>query len=130
QIYVKNFLLFMAQDLKTVFENEFFVVVDKPGSVLSVPSQWGKEDPRPVLSMILTEKYGQIWPVHRLDFEVTGLVLFAKDAQSHRIANNWFESRDISKAYEAWSEGSKPEGAQPGQLYEWSSLLHRGKKRT
>lgn len=116
--------------LKVVFENESFVVVDKPGGTLSVPSQWGKEDPRPVLSYLLQDQLNlRLWPVHRLDFEVSGLVIFAKNENSHRQANEWFESREIHKIYEAWGVGSAP-GIKKGEFEEWSSMLHRGKKRS
>lgn len=113
--------------MKVIFENENFIVVDKPGGWLSVPSQWAEEDPRTVLSHEVSKSLGQqIWPVHRLDLEVTGIVLFAKNAHAHRHANNWFESRSIDKTYEALTEGPKPEK----NFYEWSSLLQAGKKRT
>jgi tRNA pseudouridine32 synthase / 23S rRNA pseudouridine746 synthase len=113
--------------MNILFENEQFIVVDKPGGWLSVPSQWADEDPRTCLSIELSKKLNQqIWPVHRLDLEVTGIVLFAKNANAHRFANGWFENRSIDKTYEALTEGPKPET----NFYEWSSLLQAGKKRT
>jgi len=113
--------------LKIVFENESFVIVDKPGGTLSVPSQWGQEDPRPVLSILLQDQLNQrLWPVHRLDFEVSGLVILAKSERPHRMANEWFESREIHKVYEAWGVGSAPATG----FFEWHSMLHRGKKRS
>lgn len=116
--------------VKIVFENTHFVIVDKPGGYLSVPSQWGEEDPRPCLSIILTKQLGvRLWPVHRLDLEVSGILLLAKNAEAHRAANDWFEEREIDKVYEAWSEGEKPNGLEAGQFFEWSSQLQSGKKR-
>ncbi len=116
--------------IKIVFENEKFSIVDKPGGTLSVPSQWGKEDPRPVLSYLLQEQLNlRLWPVHRLDFEVSGLVIFAKDENSHRMANQWFEAREIHKVYEAWGVGDPP-SLKSGEATEWNSMLHRGKKRS
>jgi tRNA pseudouridine32 synthase / 23S rRNA pseudouridine746 synthase len=113
--------------MNILFQNDQFVIVDKPGGWLSVPSQWAEEDPRPVLSLELSKKLNQqIWPVHRLDLEVTGIILFAKNAPAHRSANGWFENRSIDKTYEAWTEGPKPEK----NFFEWSSLLQAGKKRT
>jgi tRNA pseudouridine32 synthase / 23S rRNA pseudouridine746 synthase len=113
--------------LTILFENEHFILVDKPGGWLSVPSQWGEEDPRPVLNIELSKQFGQqIWPVHRLDLDVTGVVLFAKNARAHQIANTWFEKRSIDKTYEAWTEGSPPKT----NFFEWNSMLQRGKKRS
>lgn len=115
--------------LKIAFENEAFVIVDKPGGTLSVPSQWGLEDPRPVLSIMLQEQLGmRLWPVHRLDFDVSGLLIFAKSEGPHRAANKWFESREIHKVYEAWGVGNPPE--HKNEIVEWNSNIHRGKKRS
>ena len=114
--------------VKIVFENDRFLAVDKPAGYLSIPSRAGKADLRPCLHQLLESQAGKkILPVHRLDVEVSGLVLFAKDAQAHRDANGWFESRSIKKSYEAWSEGAAPPTDEP-QL--WESLLVRGKRRT
>ncbi|RYZ81171.1 MAG: RNA pseudouridine synthase, partial [Proteobacteria bacterium] len=84
----------------------------------------------------------QIYPVHRLDFEVSGLVLFAKNAKSHSAANGWFENRQVSKTYLAITELQNyahippnipnpriPVATVPGNDHEWKSLLLRGKRR-
>jgi len=113
--------------VQIIFENEQFIIVDKPGGWLSVPSQFGEEDPRPCLSIEVTKKLGnRIWPVHRLDLEVTGLIMIAKNARSHQLANTWFENRSIDKTYEAWTGGTAP----AENFFEWSSMLQRGKKRS
>ena len=116
--------------LKIAFENEAFVIADKPCGTLSVPSQWGHEDPRPVVSIMLQDQLGQrLWPVHRLDFDVSGLLMFAKSEGPHRAANTWFEAREIHKTYEAWGVGDPPP-SKTGEVVEWNSYLQRGKKRS
>ena len=61
------------------------VVVDKPAGWLSVPSHAGTADPRPVVGTRLqTQLGGRLWPVHRLDEDVSGLLLFARSAAAHR----------------------------------------------
>lgn len=126
-----------------VFESRDFVVVDKPTGVLTVPSRMGKQDPRPVLGMILQEQIGQIlYPIHRLDLEVSGLVLFAKNAKAHGIANVWFEKRLIEKYYEAvtlkqdfshWpshipTDKTELDLSKQKEFF-WTCCLIRGKKR-
>ena len=113
-----------------LFENEHFVAVDKPAAVLTVPGRQGQDDPRPCLANILRARLAvDLWPVHRLDFEVSGLVLFAKSAKAHRDSNTWFEERLIHKKYEAWSSGYVADETQSRQVLEWKSTLLRGKKR-
>ena len=81
--------------------------------------------------------------MHRLDFEVGGIVMFARNAKAHRAASGWFEGHALQKTYEAItlphddsSEHDK-EAANarrfPTPLDQpliWEALIVRGKKRT
>ena len=111
-----------------LYSSERFVVPDKPAGWLSVPSRMGAADTRPCVGKILEETLKiRLWPVHRLDLEVTGILLFAKDAEAHRLANHWFENRLVSKTYEALSSGAPAQASE--QTFTWCSNLLRGKKR-
>jgi len=112
--------------LKIVFENENFLAVDKPAGWLSVPGRTGASDPRPCLSDEVKRLRPGALQVHRLDSEVTGLMLFARNADAHRTASLWFEGHQIQKYYSAWTEGARPPEAGP---LVWESRLERGKKR-
>lgn len=129
--------------IQIVFENSHFVVCDKPSGVLSTPSRYEEADERECLGTSLQEKLQvQIYPVHRLDFEVSGLVMYAKTPQAHREANSWFENKQIQKTYSALTSNqgfthipeSVPNPRIPlvlkaGERFEWKSLLLRGKRR-
>lgn len=111
----------------TIFENEHLIAVDKAPNVLTTPAR-EKADPRPCLGLQLQTQLGvQIYPVHRLDFEVSGLVLFAKTREAHRAAQGWFERTEVGKLYEAIST---PQPAAGGDWQEWRANLVRGKKRS
>lgn len=112
-----------------VFENFNFLAVDKPAGWLSVPSRMGAADERPCAGRWLEEKFGRLWPVHRLDEDVSGLLLFARTAEAHRVASMAFEGHEVRKTYEAFSEGRADAAWKPGQSFEWKSRLMRGKKR-
>ena len=102
------------------------VVVYKPAGMLSVPAR-DKNDPRQVLGTILEDDLQQqIFPVHRLDYEVSGIMLYALNATSHKILSLAFEHQEISKHYFALAENHEQEVG----LQEWKSLLLKGKKRT
>lgn len=127
-----------------IFENEHFVFCDKPCGVLTTPSRFEAEDSRRCLGTELqAELKQQIFPVHRLDFEVSGVVMFAKHAEAHRQANAWFEKRQVQKTYRAWT--SAPDFShipvtvknervilqlKEMQIFEWRSQIFRGKKRS
>lgn len=115
-----------------VFENENFIAVDKAAGQLTVPGRTltdGEKDSRSCLKEILRAEIGDVYPVHRLDAEVSGLVLFAKNAQAHRTANLWFENRQVRKRYEAFTEGEPPRDWRLGASFRWMSRILRGKKR-
>jgi len=112
--------------MKIIFQNEHFVAVDKPAGVLSVPARQA-DDPRPILGRELEKQLGQtIFPIHRLDAEVSGLVLYALQPKAHTQANGQFENRLVQKTYQAFSKGGKFTAGEEGQ---WKALILRGKKR-
>lgn len=117
--------------------------MDKPAGVLSRPAREGDKDPRLVLGLELQKSLDiQIFPVHRLDFEVSGLVMYALNAKAHSVANSWFEKKMISKTYRAWTLASSFDHIPPqiensrqhlelviGKTYQWHNKIHKGKKR-
>ena len=113
--------------MKTYFENEFFLVVEKPSGWLTVPSRF-PSDPRPCLFSQLKEK-GFVLPVHRLDESVSGLVLFAKTKEAQREANRWFEGRCVKKTYEAITTFTTSEIPNKGSEFFWESKISKGKRR-
>lgn len=119
----------MKMSMGVVFENTYFLAVDKPAGWLSVPSREGGSDPRPCAGIELQKIHGRLFPVHRLDFEVSGLILFARTPEAQREASGWFESHGVQKIYEAWTEGAPPREWKPGHSETWKLHLQRGKKR-
>ncbi len=115
-----------APQLTILFQNDAVVVADKPAAWLSVPSRMGRDDPRPCVGPALEAQLGgRLWPVHRLDLEVSGLLLFARSPDAHRKACAWFELRTVHKIYQALTEGAPPPVAEAV----WTGLLAKGKKR-
>ena len=79
-----------------IFENEDFIVINKPPGLLSIPDREGKEIS---LKNILLEKYGQIYTVHRLDRHTSGVIVFAKNERAHKDFSQKFEDRQTEKYY-------------------------------
>lgn len=115
--------------LSIVCESDSCLLVDKPAGWLTTPAREGVNDPRPCLGRELQKQVGyQIYPVHRLDFEVSGLTLWAKNPRSHALAQSWFEHGSVKKKYEAFSAWGESEP--PVEFTLWKSNLVRGKRRT
>ena len=79
-----------------VFENDYFVALNKPAGVLSIPDRMQSE---PSLKDRLMEKYGNIFTIHRLDKETSGIIIFAKDEVTHKYFSKQFEERTVEKFY-------------------------------
>lgn len=87
-----------------IFENEDFVVVDKASGMLTIPDRHNENQVS--LYKSLTNKYGKIFIVHRLDRETSGLLLFAKNEATHKHLSQLFEQRNIEKHYQSIVKGS------------------------
>lgn len=79
-----------------VFENDHLVAINKPAGLLSIPDRFGKE---PSLKILLQEQSRKIYTVHRLDKETSGLIVFAKDEETHKDLSQKFEGRAVEKFY-------------------------------
>ena len=81
-----------------IFENDDFILLNKPSGLLSIPDRDGKEIS---LKKLLLEKYapGEILTIHRLDKETSGLIIFAKNAITHKFLSQQFENRQTQKIY-------------------------------
>jgi 23S rRNA pseudouridine1911/1915/1917 synthase len=79
-----------------IFENDEFIALNKPAGLLSVPD---RTQSAPSLKDLLTEKYQQIFTVHRLDRETSGVIVFAKTAESHQFLSVIFQERQVEKTY-------------------------------
>lgn len=115
-----------------LFENDFFLVIDKRPGWLSIPGRQGKSDPTPCEHLYWEkDRKTKLWVVHRLDREVSGVMLFGKSDEAHRAASLWFERHQVTKRYEALAERPADPVANepPAGEQRWESKLLRGKKR-
>jgi 23S rRNA pseudouridine1911/1915/1917 synthase len=85
-----------------IFENNFFVAVNKPSGLLSIPDRLGQE---PSLKDALKARYENIYTVHRLDKDTSGIIVFAKDEDSHKQLSQLFEGREVEKFYQGLVHG-------------------------
>lgn len=79
-----------------IFESDHFIGLNKPSGLLSIPDREGKE---PSLKSLLQERYENIFTVHRLDKDTSGLIVFAKNEVAHRHLSLQFEERQTEKIY-------------------------------
>lgn len=93
---------------ETIFENDDFIVINKPTGLLSIPDRTQSETS---LKDLLMDKYGEIFTVHRLDKETSGVIVFAKNEATHKQLSELFHGREVEKYYLGLVHGKMPNEA-------------------
>lgn len=86
----------MRIDEHIIQETQDWIAINKPSGLLTIPDRVGKDIS---LKKILKEKFGDIFTVHRLDKDTSGLVVFAKNEEAHKHLSKQFEARETRKIY-------------------------------
>lgn len=97
-----------GDNLTIIYQDSDIIVVDKPAGMLSVP---GKNDAPSVLSLLQQKMEDNIFPVHRLDMDTSGLMVFVRNKKAQRNLQRQFETHSIVKRYIALLE-RKPDSEQ------------------
>lgn len=91
-----------GRPLDVVFEDDALIVVNKPAGLLSVPL-----DRNPGVPSVFDQveerqrSHGKRrpLPVHRIDQDTSGLVVFAKHAEAQRVLKDQFKRREPARVY-------------------------------
>lgn len=89
-------------DLKILYEDRDIVVVEKPEGLLSVDTDQGGSHN---VHSILRKRFGNVWPVQRLDRETSGVMVFALSAAAKEHLKKQFSIHSIYREYFAIVEG-------------------------
>ena len=88
-----------------VYEDENIAAVNKSSGIAVSPDRWDLSRER--LDFLVAEflHIEKIFTVHRIDRDTSGLVVFAKNGETHKSLSAAFEDRLISKRYIAVVHG-------------------------
>ncbi len=81
------------RSIKILFEDEFFLAIDKPANFESLNKN---------IHLFLSEKYMLI---HRLDKDTTGVLLVCKTKKFKKKMSKAFKDQKVKKTYIAWVDG-------------------------
>lgn len=84
-------------NLQIIHLDHDIVVIDKPSMLLSVPGR-GADKQDSVVSR-LAGHFGFAREVHRLDWETSGVLVVALNADAHRALSRQFQDREVEKHY-------------------------------
>lgn len=97
--------------LEILFEDPYFIAINKPSGLLSVATDFEKEA---TALAILKERFGSngVHVVHRLDRDTSGVMLFAKTKDAQQKLKKIFENHALYREYRAVVHGrfEKKEG--------------------
>ncbi|MBR9920559.1 MAG: RluA family pseudouridine synthase [Bacteroidetes bacterium] len=97
----------MKNNIQIIHEDDHILAVDKPAGWLSIPDRYDAEKPN--LYTWLKAQYEEIYTVHRLDKDTSGILLFARTREAHKHLQLQFEQREVEKTYHAIVEGKPTE---------------------
>lgn len=90
--------------IPVLYFDDDLVAVDKPSGLPVVPA--AGSSPGDCVRARLEAQVGQdLWVVHRLDRDTSGVLVFARTPDAHRRLCGLFESRTVRKAYAAFTAG-------------------------
>lgn len=99
----KNYISPLEMDLKFLYEDSDIIVVDKPYGYVVHPSfgHFGDSILNGVYHYLSKSNvfFENISPVHRLDKDTSGVIVFSKNSRSHHFYSNAFKNRDVQKSY-------------------------------
>lgn len=97
-------LQFMRKDVKVLFNDDNLVVVEKPAGLLSVETETSF---RKSLHAVLKEEFRPhlVYVVHRLDRDVSGVMLYAKNQKSFASLKKQLAERTLKREYGALVSG-------------------------
>lgn len=82
-----------------LWQDEHIFLINKPAGVLCI--QDGYDPLIPNIRQLYKELWEEVWIVHRLDRETSGILLLARNPTAHREINIQFERRKVQKEYHA-----------------------------
>ncbi|MBO5138349.1 MAG: RluA family pseudouridine synthase [Bacilli bacterium] len=91
---------------KVIYEDNYIIVVDKPAGLLTVSTEKEKEHTLyHIVREYLKNKKENIFIIHRLDKETSGIVIFAKDEKTKNTFQESWDNIAKKRQYQAIVEG-------------------------
>jgi RluA family pseudouridine synthase len=91
--------------IKIYYEDRSCIVIEKPNKVLSLATEFSVE---PTAFSVLQRHApkSNILPVHRLDRDASGIMMFAKGEKNKDLFSSLFERHEVQREYVAIVEGN------------------------
>ncbi len=95
-------MIFTHNDIEVIFEDKDILVINKPVGVLSEDSPKGEKG---IIAYLLNENRKTLYLLHRLDKNVGGVMVFAKNKRSASVLSVAIAKGEFYKSYLAVTDG-------------------------
>jgi tRNA pseudouridine32 synthase/23S rRNA pseudouridine746 synthase len=88
---------YLPHEVPVLYHDDYFAVLDKPSGLLSVKGIGPKK--LDCLAVRVASAIEGARIVHRLDMDTSGVIIMARDADTHRELSRQFQDREVEKIY-------------------------------
>lgn len=82
-----------------IYSDDDIIVLNKKSGLLVAADRYDKTAER--LDVLAEEEFGKVFAVHRIDKDTSGLIVYARNAETQRNLSMQFENRKVKKIYHA-----------------------------
>ncbi len=102
---------YSTPNIQVLFEDEHFIAVNKPAGILVHPmsKKISPEDKKNLLKLVKWQTMNYLFPIHRLDRPVSGVVIFAKSSSSAAKLKEVWHDENFIKSYLLLCKGITPQ---------------------
>jgi tRNA pseudouridine32 synthase/23S rRNA pseudouridine746 synthase len=91
--------------VEILYEDADILAVNKPEGLAAIPEHQTQAASDSLFGLLCTERAERLYIVHRIDKDTSGLIVFARHAEAHRLLSMQFEHRTVQKTYLALVHG-------------------------
>ena len=88
--------------IKIIYQDSDLIAINKPAGIISVGEKNSAEH------LIQQQLKVKIFPLHRLDKDTSGVLIFAKNKEAETLITQMFKTRSLDKTYLALCHGKFP----------------------
>lgn len=86
-----------------IYSDDDIVVLNKRSGLLIAADRYDTDAER--LDLLAEKEFGPLFAVHRIDKDTSGIIIYARNAESHRSLSMQFEKRQVEKVYHCLVNG-------------------------
>ena len=99
----------MSEPLNILYQDPWFIAVDKPAGHLVHPADHPQDDDQVTMKILRDQISQRVYNIHRIDRPTTGVLLFGVDRDAARALHRALEHHEVEKRYLAIINGTPSE---------------------